>query len=398
MNQFDVVVIGGGIVGLASAWQVLKKRNGLRVIVLEKEREVALHQTGRNSGVIHSGIYYKPGSLKAINCREGKEALQRFCDEHGIPYEICGKVIVAVDESQTARLAALEQRGRENGVTCRRISIDELKEIEPHVKGVAALHVPETGIVNYGQVARKLAQLICNAGGQVRTASRVEDIRLGETTIEIVTATETFPATLAVNCAGLHSDRIGAMLGATRRARIVPFRGEYFTVRPDRGYLCKNLIYPVPDPRFPFLGVHFTRMMDGSIHCGPNAVLAMAREGYQKTNFSFRDLKDSLFYGGFLRLAGKHLKTGIGEMYRSLSKGAFVRALQGLIPEIRAEDLTPSPAGIRAQALMPDGSLVDDFLIDELDRAISVVNAPSPAATASLKIGSQIADRVIARL
>ncbi len=398
MNEYDVVVIGGGIVGLASAWQILNRDPRLRVVVLEKEREVASHQTGRNSGVIHSGIYYKPGSLKAINCREGKLALQQFCDEHGIRYEICGKVIVAVNDEQVTRLEALEQRGRDNGVSCRRIDLDELKEIEPHVRGVAALHVPETGIVNYGQVARKLAQLICSAGGEVRTASRVESVSNKPSTIEISTAADTFSARLAVNCAGLQSDRVGAMLGATGKARIVPFRGEYFTIRPDRGYLCKNLIYPVPDSRFPFLGVHFTRMMDGSIHCGPNAVLAMAREGYQKTNVSFRDLKDSLMYGGFLRLAGKHFRTGLGEMYRSLSKGAFVRALQDLVPEIRAEDLAPAPSGIRAQALMPDGSLVDDFLIDELDKAISVINAPSPAATASLKIGSQIADRAIARL
>lgn len=397
MFESDIVVIGGGIIGLASAWQVSRQRPDLSITVLEKEPELATHQTGRNSGVIHSGIYYRPGSLKANNCRDGKIALQQFCDEHSIKYEICGKVIVAVNEAQLPQLDVLLDRGKQNRVVCSRISKAELAEIEPHVRGIAALKVNETGIVNYGEVSRKLAQLICKAGGTVKTNAAVSEIKRDGRSTVLSTTRESFRAQLVVNCAGLHSNRTGRMLGGTSLARIVPFRGEYFTIRPDRSSLCRNLIYPVPDPRFPFLGVHFTRMIDGSIHCGPNAVLALSREGYRKTDFNFRDMRDSLLFGGFLKLAGRHARTGIGEVHRSISKRAFVRALQNLIPDICAADLMPSPAGIRAQALMPNGQLVDDFLIEEMEHAISVINAPSPAATASLNIGKLISDLAVAR-
>ncbi len=397
MHESDIVVIGGGIVGLASAWQISRQQRNLSITVLEKESELATHQTGRNSGVIHSGIYYRPGSLKAINCRDGKIALQTFCDENEIKYEICGKVIVAVNDGQLPQLDALLDRGKQNRVVCSRISKEQLAEIEPHVRGIAALKVDETAIVNYGEVSRKLAQLVCKAGGSVKTNSEVSGVsRDGKLTV-LTTSRESFRARLVINCAGLYSDRMGRMLGGNSLARIVPFRGEYFTIRPEQSRLCRNLIYPVPDPRFPFLGVHFTRMIDGSIHCGPNAVLALAREGYGKSDFNFRDMRESLLFGGFLKLAWRHARTGIGEVHRSLSKRAFVRALQKLVPDIRAGDLLPSPAGIRAQALLPNGQLVDDFLIDEMEHAISVINAPSPAATASLNIGKLIADLAVAR-
>ncbi len=397
MRETDIAVIGGGIIGLATAWQIARARPQLDITVLEKERELASHQTGRNSGVIHSGIYYKPGSLKAVNCREGKLALQAFCDEFGIEYDICGKVIVAVDESEIKRLNDLYARGQENQVNCRLINRERLLELEPHVNGIAAIEVLETGIVDYRQVAWKLAQQICRMDNTVKTESGVlrVDRRSRHTLLE--TDSETWQARLVINCAGLHSDRVGHMLGSQSAARIVPFRGEYFTICASRARLCRNLIYPVPDPRFPFLGVHFTRMMDGSVHCGPNAVLALAREGYAKTAWQLRDMRDSLLYRGFWRLAGRHAWTGLGEVYRSLRKRAFVAALQRLVPEVRADDLVPATPGIRAQALLPNGQLVDDFLIDEMPHAISVVNAPSPAATASLNIGKLIADRALAR-
>lgn len=398
MQTKDIAVLGGGIVGLATAWQLLMQRPQLSLVVLEKEKTLASHQTGHNSGVIHSGIYYKPGSLKAINCREGKVALEQFCDQHEIPWERCGKVIVAVNKRQLPQLEALGERALKNGVRCTRIGIERLHEREPHVQGVAALEVPETGIVDYVAVAQMLARQICDHGGIIKTDARVTSSRIDGRDTILETHGGEWQARVVVNCTGLHSDRVGHLLGTRPVARIVPFRGEYFTLRPDKAHLCRHLIYPVPDPRFPFLGVHFTRMMNGEVHCGPNAVLALAREGYHKTALNVRDMKESLLYPGFWKLAARHARTGIGEVWRSLSKGAFVRALQKLIPEIRASDLVASPPGIRAQALMPNGKLIDDFLIDETERVISVVNAPSPAATASLNIGRQIAEKALARL
>ncbi len=397
MRETDVLVIGGGIIGLASAWRISIARPALRLAVVEKEAELALHQTGRNSGVIHSGIYYRPGSLKAINCRRGKEELQTFCDEHEIPYELCGKVIVAVEDSALPRLDALLDRGRQNGVACRRIDADRLRELEPHARGISAIEVSETGIVDFRKVALKLAQKVCDAENAVVTESEVISIERKGTEMIVEATKHTWRTRLVVNCAGLYSDRIGRMLGGVSRARIVPFRGEYFQLVPHRASLCRNLIYPVPDPRFPFLGVHLTRLIDGSVHCGPNAVLALAREGYRKSEWNLRDVREAVCFRGLWRLGWRHARTALSEVHKSLSKPAFVAALQRLVPELQADDLVPSPAGIRAQALMPNGQLVDDFLIEELPRAISVLNAPSPAATASLNIGRVIAEKAVAR-
>ncbi|MEM9186878.1 MAG: L-2-hydroxyglutarate oxidase [Planctomycetota bacterium] len=395
MKSFDLVVIGGGIVGVATAYQATLRRPGLSVAVLEKEPRLATHQTGRNSGVLHSGIYYRPGSLKARLCVEGKRRLEAFCDEQGVRYERCGKVIVAVDDAQRGALDEIERRGAANGVGCERIGPERLREIEPHAAGVEALHVPSTGIVDYAAVTEQLAALVENAGGEIATSTRVLGLRGDGGRVRVATTAGEFDAREAVNCAGLQSDRVAAMTGGRPAARIVPFRGEYYKLRGDARRVVRNLIYPTPDPRFPFLGVHFTRMIDGAVECGPNAVLALAREGYNKAAINPRDLAASLGYGGFLRLAAKHWRMGAGEAWRSVSKRAFVRALQRLAPDIRAEDLEPAPAGIRAQAVAPDGGLVDDFLIERSGRVLNVVNAPSPAATASLVIGETIADRLL---
>jgi L-2-hydroxyglutarate oxidase len=397
-RQADVVIIGGGIVGMATAYRLGERRPGTRVVVLEKERELAPHQTGHNSGVLHSGIYYKPGSLKAINCREGKRAMEAFCEREGIPFDICGKVIVAVDESELPRLDRIYERGQANGVRCEIIDAARLHELEPHAAGIRAIHVPEAGIVDYKAVCERLAEIVHQAGGEVLTEAKVYAISPQTERVVVGSEAGNVEAKLAVNCAGLHSDRVAGLSGARPRAKIVPFRGEYFELMPQAEHLCRNLIYPVPDPSFPFLGVHFTRMIHGGVECGPNAVLAFAREGYTKTKINLRDLAESLTYPGFLRMAMKHWRMGMGEMWRSVSKAAFVRALQRLMPEIRAEDLKPAPAGVRAQLLSRDGSLVDDFLIEESGRLVSVLNAPSPAATSSLNIGNLVVDRLLPKL
>lgn len=398
-EHFDLAIVGGGIVGLATAWQLAHQPRPLRIVVLEKEDSLAEHQTGRNSGVLHSGIYYKPGSLKAINCREGKLAMERFCAEHGIEHEICGKVIVAVDASEIPALEKIHERGIANGVRCERIGVERLKELEPHVAGVAALHVPETGIVNYRQVCERMAQLLGPLGHRIVTGARVTGFhrRPGDP-IRIETSAGEYSARLVINCAGLHCDRVTRMSGQKPPAMIVPFRGEYYELKPEAEHFCRNLIYPVPDPKFPFLGVHFTRMIQGGVECGPNAVLAFAREGYRMSTINLRDSFESLTYPGFLRMALRHWSQGLGEMWRSCSKAAFVRALQRLLPEIRSEHLVPALAGVRAQAVMPDGSLVDDFLITESEGFVHVNNAPSPAATASLRIGQSIAEKALLRM
>lgn len=398
MSKFDVCIIGGGIVGLATAFQISRHRPELRIVVLEKETSLAEHQTGHNSGVLHSGIYYKPGSLKAINCRAGKMAMEEFCQEHGVSYELCGKVIVAVTEAELPALDKILDRGKQNQVNCQRIDRARLEEIEPHCAGIAAIHVPEAGIVNYRQVCEVMGRLLVANSTEIKMGARVSAIehRAGESIIRWDQGEVT--ARLIVNCAGLHCDRVTKISGDRPPAKIVPFRGEYFELKQEAEHFCKNLIYPVPDPKFPFLGVHFTRMIQGGVECGPNAVLAFAREGYTKTKVDFVDLFESLTYPGFLRLALKHWKMGAGEMWRSLSKAAFVKALQRLMPEIRAEHLKPAPAGVRAQAVLPDGSMVDDFLIVETSHAIHINNAPSPAATASLNIGKTIAESVSKRL
>ncbi|MCA9264552.1 MAG: L-2-hydroxyglutarate oxidase [Planctomycetales bacterium] len=390
----DVAIIGGGIVGLATAYQISSQYPDRSVMIVEKEPEVAAHQTGHNSGVLHSGIYYKPGSLKAVNCRQGKAAMVEFCAREGIAHEICGKVIVAVSEDELPALDRIFARGRENEVRCEMIGPERLAELEPHAAGIRAIHVPEAGIVDYRQVCRRLAEIVSERGGKVLTNTRATKISSGSNEVVIETTRGTVRATWVINCAGLQSDRVTKLAGDRPQAKIVPFRGEYFELIPEVHHLCRNLIYPVPDPSFPFLGVHFTRCIDGSVECGPNAVLAWAREGYRKTDVNIRDLAESLTYPGFLRLAAKYWRVGAGEMWRSVSKRAFVRALQRLVPSIQAEHLHAAPAGVRAQAISADGSMVDDFLFVSGDRILHVANAPSPAATSSLNIGGLIADQV----
>ncbi|HEY3789978.1 MAG TPA: L-2-hydroxyglutarate oxidase [Urbifossiella sp.] len=395
--MFDLIVVGGGIVGLAAGYRFTQRFPGKKVAILEKEDRVAVHQTGHNSGVLHSGIYYKPGSLKAINCRAGKKAMERFCLDEGIAHEICGKVIVAVSDADLPALHRIHERGVANGISCTLIDKVRLAELEPHAAGVAAIHVPEAGIVNYRQVCERLAEKLRHAGGDVKFNAKVTAVHGHPDGVTVRTHAGEFRGRQVVNCAGLHSDRVAKLTGQNPGAQIVPFRGEYFALKPSAFRLCRNLIYPTPDPQFPFLGVHFTRMIDGTVECGPNAVLAFGREAYSFFRMNPRDLLETLSYRGFIRMGIKHWKMGVGEMWRSLSKGAFVRALQRLVPDVQAEDMEPAPAGIRAQAVAPDGGLVDDFLILEADRVVNVCNAPSPAATASLQIGETIVDRLAPR-
>lgn len=392
MPQFDVVIIGGGIVGLATAWQLTRQRPNWRIAVLEKESALAFHQTGRNSGVLHSGIYYRPGSLRARNCREGKLQLEQFCDEHNVAWRRTGKVIVATREDQLSQLQNIFHRGQQNGVQCEIIDRNRLREIEPHCAGIQAIHVPEAGIVDYPAVCRKLGELLQSAGAEVRLTTRLEKMEQRTDLVRLETSTGFLEAARVVNCAGLHSDRVARLSGQKMKERIVPFRGEYFELTPDAEHLCQTLIYPVPNPRFPFLGVHFTRMVNGGVECGPNAVLALAREGYNWRTINLRDVFESLTYPGFLRLAAQNWKAGLGEIWRSLFKAAFVRALQQLVPEICSEHLHAAPAGVRAQALGLNGKLLDDFVIERHGRVINVCNAPSPAATAALNIGRHIAE------
>ncbi|MFT5524375.1 MAG: L-2-hydroxyglutarate oxidase [Pirellulaceae bacterium] len=394
MEKEKIAVVGGGIVGLATAYQLLQMHPNKRVVVLEKEDGLGAHQSGHNSGVLHSGIYYKPGSLKAQNCRTGKEAMERFCSEHDVEYDICGKVIVAVDNSELPALKRIYECGQENGVRCEMIDVDRLAELEPHARGVQAIHVPEAGIVNFRQVCVRLGELIEQAGSEVRTSTRVIDVRRDTKPLTIETDKGDVQCDYMVNCGGLHCDRVGAMTGQKQKSLIVPFRGEYYELKPEAKHLCRNLIYPVPDPKFPFLGVHFTRTIGGGIECGPNAVLAFAREGYRKRDVNFVDLMESLSYIGFQRLAWKYWRVGMGEMWRSFSKSAFVKALQHLMPEIRNDDLVPGRAGVRAMAVGPDGAMVDDFVINSMPRIVNVGNAPSPAATSSLNVGRLVAEEL----
>jgi (S)-2-hydroxyglutarate dehydrogenase len=390
----DLVIIGGGIVGLATGYQFLQRNPGRNVAILEKESQLAQHQTGHNSGVMHSGIYYKPGSLKALNCRAGKKAMEEFAREEGIPYELCGKVIVATSESELPRMQALYERGLANGVQCKVIDQAALRDLEPHCAGIRALHVPEAGIIDYPAVCNRLAEKIQAAGGTLVLSARVAGLVENPGEVVAQSSAGEFHAQQVVNCAGLHSDRITALAGGQSSAKIIPFRGEYYEVKPTAEHLCQNLIYPVPDPQFPFLGVHFTRMIRGGVECGPNAVLAFAREGYRKRDLNLRDLAEMLGYPGFRKLMARHWRMGLEEMWRSFSKGAFLRALQRLIPEIRSRDLEPAPAGIRAQAVSITGGLVDDFAFHESKRILHVINSPSPAATASLAIGKAIVEKL----
>ena len=390
----DLLVVGGGIVGLATAWRFGQRFPGRKVRLLEKEPGIAAHQTGRNSGVIHSGIYYKPGSQKARLCLEGKLQLERFCREEGVRFETCGKVVVALDERELPALERIAGRAQENGVAAQRIGPERLKELEPHAAGIAALHVPGTGIVDYPGVCARLAHRIREQGGEIELGARLFHLERRGQTIVASTPRGEFEAGALVNCAGLFADRIAELDGLAPRARIVPFRGEYWELRPEAQRLCRNLIYPVPDPSFPFLGVHFTRLVAGGVECGPNAVLAFAREGYTRSTVVWPDLSDALSFPGFWRLAQRHWRAGMGELQRSFSKGAFTRALQRLMPELAESDLLPAQAGVRAQALTPEGTLVDDFWFEQGERSVHVLNAPSPAATASLAIGSAIVERL----
>lgn len=397
MPSHDLVILGGGIVGLATAYRFQQQFPGKTVAILEKEPQLAAHQTGHNSGVLHSGIYYQPGSLKASHCREGRRAMIEFCRQEDVPLDLCGKVIVAIDSSELPALEKIHQRGEANQVRSEILDRDQLLEREPQAAGIRALHVPDAGIVDYRQVCHRLAQRIEAHAGKIFLGERVTNIQANRHEVILRTPQTEFTATQVVNCAGLHSDRVVQLAGAQPPARIIPFRGEYYELLPSARHLVRNLIYPVPDPAFPFLGVHFTRMIDGSVECGPNAVLAWAREGYTKLTINPKDLLETVTYAGFLRLAARHWRMGAGEMWRSVSKQAFVRALQRLLPAVQSDHLHSAPAGVRAQAVGQDGQMIDDFLFKETDRVVHVVNAPSPAATASLVIGATIVSQLAGR-
>ena len=397
--RYDVIVIGGGIVGLATAYQCLQKRPGTKLLLLEKEAGLTRHQTGNNSGVIHSGLYYKPGSLKARNCIDGYKMLLEFCQQENINYELCGKVVVATEPEQKPLLNNLYERGLQNGLDqITRIGLEELKEIEPHVNGLAAIKVPYTGIIDYKGVAEKYGEKIEAAGGKIVLNAKVQGITEQHNGSVVQSTQGDFECGLVLNCAGLYSDKMARKTSKEVDLKIIPFRGEYYKLVPEKEYLVKHLIYPVPDPNFPFLGVHFTRMINGGIEAGPNAVLAFRREGYKKSQIHLGELMESLAWPGFQKVAWKYWKTGFGEMYRSFSKAAFTKALQKLIPEIQKQDLVDGGAGVRAQACDRSGGLLDDFSIIEAPHAINVCNAPSPAATSSLSIGDTVSDLAIKRL
>ena len=386
----DVAIVGAGLVGLATARAIQRAYPRHKIAVLEKEAGVAAHQSGHNSGVIHAGLYYKPGSLKARLCLQGRQLLERFCDEHGVAYERCGKLVVATDEGERERLLSLAHRALENGIHVRLLGAREMREREPHVAGVAAVHSPETGIVDYPGVARALRDDLIRGGARMLTGARLERVTAGHGERVLHTAAGEVRARTLIACAGLHADVVARLCGVNPEVQIVPFRGEYYDLRPERARLVNNLIYPLPDPRFPFLGVHLTRMVRGGVEAGPNAVLAFAREGYTRRTVNPSELAETLRYAGFWRLAAKYPVVGAYEMYRSLTKGEFARSLQRLVPEITARDLLPGGSGVRAQALTRDGRIVDDFAIHETPDSLHVLNAPSPAATACLAIGEHI--------
>lgn len=395
MKKQDVIIIGGGIVGMATALQLIRMTKA-SVLVLEAEKELGAHQTGHNSGVIHSGVYYKPGSLKAQNCATGREEMYAFCAEHGIKHERCGKIVVATGAEEIPKLNELEQRSIANGLPgIKRLKAEELKDYEPHVAGIDGLLVPTTGIVHYPDVIAKYGELLKAAGSDFILNCRVTGVKRSGGDIVVESTQGTYTAAHVITCCGLQCDRVARMCGYDPGVKIIPFRGEYYELVPSKHHLVKNLIYPVPDPRFPFLGVHFTRMAHGGVEAGPNAVLAFKREGYTRSSFNLHDTEEMLGYSGFWKMAGKYWKMGMGEFHRSFSKAAFVKALQRLMPEIQEADLVPGGAGVRAQAVDPEGKLIDDFHIKQDDKFIHVLNAPSPAATASLSIGRSIAELAI---
>lgn len=396
---YDVIVVGGGIVGLATALRIKEQSPNLKLLIIEKENTVAKHQTGHNSGVIHSGLYYKPGSLKAQNCINGYQMLLDFCRKEDIKFELCGKIVVATRNEQISILDGLFERGKQNGLDgFKMLNSEELKEYEPHVNGLKGFFVPQTGIIDYTDVCIKYLENTQQLGGEIVFNEKVQKIETKNGISIVQTSKNTYETKLIVNCAGLYSDKVAQMTDSRADdLRITPFRGEYFEIKPEKQYLVKNLIYPVPDPNFPFLGVHFTRMIHGGVEAGPNAVLAFRREGYKKLDIDFKELFETLTWPGFQKVAAKYWQTGLGEMYRSFSKAAFTKALQELIPEIQESDLIPGGAGVRAQACDRNGGLVDDFAIYENEYAVNVCNAPSPAATSSLSIGQTVSQLVIKR-
>ncbi|MBK9329849.1 MAG: L-2-hydroxyglutarate oxidase [Sphingobacteriales bacterium] len=390
--MYDIIIIGG-IVGLATALHLLEQQPGLNVLILEKEGDIARHQTGNNSGVIHSGIYYKPGSLRAVNCLRGYKMLLEFCDAENIPYDICGKIIVATREDELDRLQNIYQRGLENGLAgMELLNAADIKKHEPHCAGIRGIFVPQTGIIDYTAVSKRYAEKIKRLNGSIACNQKVTGIQVAAQEIKVKTTDAAYSCKLLINCAGLYSDKIAQMTQNNVSVKIIPFRGEYYTLKKEKEHLVNHLIYPVPDPNFPFLGVHFTRFIQGGVEAGPNAVLAYAREGYHKSDIVWKEFFESVTYPGFLRMAFKNWRTGIGEMRRSYSKKAFTAALQRLLPELQLDDLLPGDAGVRASAMDRNGNVVDDFIIEKQDNIIHVLNTPSPAATASLSIGLTIAE------
>ncbi len=397
--KIDFIIIGGGIVGLSTAYHLIKENPKLKVVILEKENQIALHQTGNNSGVIHSGIYYKPGSLKAINCKKGYDQLIQFCNQNEIKFDLCGKIIVATEKNELPILNNIYERGISNELTgIKKINAQQIKEIEPHCAGIEGIWVPQTGIIDYKEVSQKYLELFLKLGGEILFGQKVLEIKTVNNNSEIQTQNTTFETKWVINCAGLYSDKIAKMSDSEIDVQILPFRGEYYNIKKEKEYLVKNLIYPVPNPNFPFLGVHFTRMINGGVEAGPNAVLAFAREGYTNKTIKWNELFETLGHSGFQKVALKYWKDGLYEMYRSYSKAAFVKALQKLIPEIKKEDLESGNAGVRAQACDSKGNLSDDFLIFENKNIINVCNAPSPAATSSLAIGESIASLALKKI
>ncbi|HEY9702542.1 MAG TPA: L-2-hydroxyglutarate oxidase [Allocoleopsis sp.] len=398
-EQKEIIIIGGGIVGIATAYQLCKQQPKAQITVLEKEENLGSHQTGNNSGVLHAGLYYKPGSAKAKLAVKGIQQMTQFCRENDIPHEICGKLVIACNETEIARLDELYDRGEKNGLLgMKKLNQEQLREIEPHAAGIAAIHVPQEGIVNYRKVIEEIALKLKNQGANMITSAKVIKINLRENKWIVQTTAGDFESDILVNCAGLYCDRISELAGEKREMRIIPFRGEYYKIKPERQYLVKNLIYPVPDPQFPFLGVHFTRLISGGIEAGPNAVLALAREGYSKSQINISELYDVLSYSGFWRFVQKHWSMSMEELYRSFSKKLFCQSLQKLVPEIEEKDLETGGAGVRAQAIFPNGELVQDFNLRARNNAFHVLNAPSPAATASLAIGEEIANYITQNL
>ncbi|PIF47092.1 L-2-hydroxyglutarate oxidase [Chryseobacterium sp. 52] len=393
--NYDIIIVGAGLVGLATAYQAKLKNPGYKILVLEKEKDVALHQSGHNSGVIHSGIYYKPGSLKAKNCIEGYNTVINFAEKYGIKYDLCGKIIVASSQEELPLLDNIYKRGVENGLqNLQYLSRDEFREIEPHCEGIRAIKVPQTGIIDYPGIAGKIKELFEELGGEVKFNSEVKGITNSGSEIIVKTSTSEFKGKKLVSCAGLYSDKLTKMTNKENDVVIIPFRGEYYKIKDEKKYLVKHLIYPVPDPSFPFLGVHFTRMIDGNIEAGPNAVLAFKKEGYSFFDFNFEETMQTLMWPGFRKIVAKYGKTGMGEMHRSLSKSAFTKALQKLMPEIQESDLVPGGSGVRAQACDRNGGLIDDFDIVKNGNIIHVRNAPSPAATSCLSIGNKISELI----